>query len=114
MRNIPCLMLCQTGYIFLFNNLPNGFRKLDMGTAVGCIGFELLCFYLRKSTDRDEVTRDSNRAVCIRVYIHAIRLPGFWSLVRSTIGISASCSFVDVATYVADFYSWFKREFRSL
>lgn len=55
-RNIPSLMLSQTGYIFLFNNLPNGFRKLDTEMAVGCIGFELLCFYLRRGGDRDEVT----------------------------------------------------------
>lgn len=55
-RNIPCLRLSQTGYIFLFNNLPNGFRKLDTETAADCVGVELLCFYLRRSTDRDIVT----------------------------------------------------------
>lgn len=56
MRNIPCLMLSQTGYIFLFNNLPNGFRKLDTEMVVGCIGFGLLCFHLRRGGGRDEVT----------------------------------------------------------
>lgn len=107
-------MLSQTGYIFLFNNLPNDFRKLDMETAVGCVGVELLRFYLRGSGDRDIVTRDRNRGVCILAYIYVIRLPGFWPFVRSTIGILARCLSADGATYIADFVSWFKRGFHSL
>lgn len=56
MRNISCLMLSQTGYVFLFNNSSNDFRKLDTKTAADCVGVELLCFYLRRGSDRDEVT----------------------------------------------------------
>lgn len=107
-------MLSQTGYIFLFNNLRNDFRKLDTAMSVDCVGFGMLGFGLRRSADRDRVTWHGNRFVCIRAHIHAMRLLGFWPLVCLTIGISVRYSSVDGATYIADFGSWFKRGFHSL